>query len=115
MTVFPLNSGAHFKSALAAFPKIYAVRSSRHGGEYRPFFVVNPTTGALEVPIEHRDKALKALQREVRRIKHGLYLLKARLYFEFFGLQAIRTVSQGRRISSRPFQDLAGNRHRQPR
>ena len=57
---------------------------------YRPKagvrFAVNPTSGALEIAPAHRDKAAKALMREVRRMKFFLKLRLLRLYFRKFAL-----------------------------
>lgn len=57
---------------------------------YRPKggarFVVNPTTGALEITPEYRDKAAKALMREVRRMKFRLKLRLLGFYFRQFAL-----------------------------
>jgi hypothetical protein len=68
------------KVADVTFKKILGVgaRNREHRGSR---FMVNPTTGTLEVSIDLRLKARKALEREVRRMRYGLYLTLTRLYF----------------------------------
>ena len=67
------------KVADVAFKKVLGVsaRNREHRGSR---FMVNPTTGTLEVSIDLRLKARKALEREVRRMRYGLYLTLTRLY-----------------------------------
>jgi hypothetical protein len=67
------------KVADVAFKKILGVsaRNREHRGSR---FMVNPTTGTLEVSIDLRLKVRKALKREVRRMEYGLYLTLTRLY-----------------------------------
>ena len=67
------------KVADVAFKKILGVsaRNREHRGSR---FMVNPTTGTLEVSIDLRLKARKALEREVRRMRYGLYFTLTRLY-----------------------------------
>ena len=69
-----------------AFKKILGVsaRNREHRGSR---FMVNPTTGTLEVSIDLRLKARKALEREVRRMRYGLYLTLTRLYVLKFWLE----------------------------
>jgi hypothetical protein len=59
-------------------------------GAYRPKagarFVVSPTTGALEIAPAYRDKAAKALMRNVRRMKFTLKLRLLGLYLGKFAL-----------------------------
>ena len=61
------------------FKKILGVgaRNREHRGSR---FMVNPTAGTLEISIDLRLKARKALEREVRRMRYGLYLTLTRLY-----------------------------------
>jgi hypothetical protein len=70
---------------------------------YRPKagvrFVVDPTTGALEIAPAHRDKAAKAIMREVRRMKFLLKLRLLRLYCGKFALD----VRGARLITKRNF------------
>jgi len=63
-------------------------RAAPDGSQYRSRFVLNPATGALEIPPDLRLKARKAIIREVRRMKLRLYLTQARLYFELLFLKA---------------------------
>lgn len=49
--------------------------------------VIDPAAGALQLTPEFRDKAVKALMREVRRMKLRLQLTLALLYFRKFTLQ----------------------------
>lgn len=67
------------KVADVAFKKVLGVsaRNREHRGSR---FMVNPTTGTLEVSIDLRLKARKALEREVRRMRDGLNLTLTRLY-----------------------------------
>jgi hypothetical protein len=49
-----------------------------------PRFVVCATTGALQIAPDYRDKAAKALQREVRHMKFRLKLRLLSLHFRQF-------------------------------
>jgi hypothetical protein len=53
-------------------------------------FVVHPTTGTLELSPAYRDKAAKALMREVRRMQFHLKLRSFGLYFRQFMLDLAR-------------------------
>ena len=66
------------KVADVAFKKVLGVsaRNREHRGSR---FMVNPTAGTLEISIDLRLKARKALEREIRRMRYGLYPL-TRLY-----------------------------------
>jgi hypothetical protein len=50
--------------------------------------VFNPATRALEIAPAYRDKAAKAVMRELRRTKLRLYFTFARLYCLKFALQS---------------------------
>jgi hypothetical protein len=99
MTYVPLESQC--KSSVASVAsKIVGFSGA---AAYRPKagarFVVNPTTGTLEIAPAHRDKAAKAITREVRRMK---FLLKLRLLLLFFGKFAL-DVRGARLIAERDF------------
>jgi hypothetical protein len=51
-------------------------------------FVVNPTTGALELPADLRLKVIKALRSEARRCQFRAYFRLPGLYLRKLGLQA---------------------------
>src|ERR1700735_5679592 len=67
-------------------------RSVSGSEENRPRFAVHPTTGTLQIRPEYRDKAAKALMREVRRMKFRLKLRLLSLYFRQFALN-LRSVA----------------------
>jgi hypothetical protein len=76
-----------FSFAYAALEKVCFI-SARNRPKGDSIFITNPTTGALEVAPEHRDKVAKALTHEARCIVYRLYLAKARTYPEFLWLKA---------------------------
>ena len=92
--------------------KIRSASTPSHRVEGGSHFVVNPTTGALEISPAYRDEAVKAVMREVRRMKLRLYLTKASLYFELFCLKGRSAVLGFRSNSAGYFQDLFGSGHR---
>jgi hypothetical protein len=55
-------------------------------------FVFDPATRALEIAPAYRDKAAKAVMRELRRMKLHLYFMFARLYRLKFALQSRSAV-----------------------
>ena len=69
-------------------------------------FVFNPATGALEIAPAYRDKAAKALMRELRRMKLRLYFIFARLYCLKFALQSRSAVLRLLRKAARDFSYL---------
>jgi hypothetical protein len=69
-------------------------------------FVFNPTTAALEIVPAHRDKAAKAIMRELRRTKLRLYFTFARLYCLKFALQSRSAVLRLLRKVARDFSNL---------
>jgi hypothetical protein len=87
MTCVPLESQrksfiADFASKIVGFSVASADRSK--AGER---FVVHPTTGAIELAPAYRDKAAKALMREVRRMQFRLKLRLLSLYSRQFLLE----------------------------
>ena len=54
--------------------------------------VFNPATGALEIARAYRDKAAKAVMRDLRRTKLRVYFVFARLNRLKFALQSRRAV-----------------------
>jgi hypothetical protein len=91
---FFLDLNRHFVTAGMALIKILPGGAAPPGDQGSHRFAVNPATGALEVSTAQRDKAVKAIQREVRRMKLCMYLMKARLYTELFCLKARHLVSR---------------------
>jgi hypothetical protein len=79
-----------------------------HGAEACGSFVFNPTTRALEIAPAYRDKATKAVMRELRRTKLGLYFAFARLYCLKFALQSRSAVLRLLRKAMRDFSYLVG-------
>jgi hypothetical protein len=69
-------------------------------------FVFNPTTRALEIVPAHRDKAAKAVMRELRRTKLRLYFAFAGLYCLKFALQSCSAVLRLLRKAARDFSNL---------
>jgi hypothetical protein len=99
MTCVPLESQRKsFVAGVAA--KIVGFLVAR---AYRPKagarFVVSPTTGALEIAPAYRDKAAKALMRNVRRMKFTLKLRLLGLYLGKFALN----LSSAKLITKRKF------------
>jgi len=68
-----------FEIARVTAEKVFALCASAYRRKNRVRFVLNPATGALELPIYFRAKVRKSLRREARRIQ-------LRLYFRFLGL-----------------------------
>lgn len=60
---------------------------ARDGVERDVPLLIDPTPRTLEISPALRNKAAKAIKREVRRIKFGLYLSLARLYLAKFALE----------------------------
>ncbi len=58
-------------------------------------FMLDPATGTLQIRPEYRDKAAKALMREVRRMKFRLKLQLLRLYFRKFALDLRSMILMG--------------------
>jgi hypothetical protein len=73
------------------------------GAEACGSFVFNPATRALEIAPAYRDKATKAVMRELRRTKLGLYFTFARLYCLKFALQSRSAVLRLLRKAARDF------------
>ncbi len=57
--------------------------------------MIDPATGALQIRPEYRDKAAKALMRDVRRMKLRLKLQLLRLYFRKFALDLRSAILVG--------------------
>jgi len=70
-------------------------------------FVFNPATRALEIATAYRDKAAKAVMRELRGTKLRLYFIFARLYCLKFALQNRSAVLRLLRKAARDFSYLA--------
>lgn len=112
MTRVPLSGSAHFKSARMATPEILVARSASNRRERRPFFVLNPATGALEVPAHLRLKVHKAILAEARSIQLRLYLGLPGLYLRKIGLQLRSAAEKAQSHACRHLLDFIGNRHR---
>jgi hypothetical protein len=110
-----LGRSAHFKSASVAAPEILAVSASPNRGKYRPFFVLNPATGALEVPADLRLKVHEALLAEARCIQLGLKRRRLGLHIRKFGLQLRGALVEAHRKASGYLLNFTGNRHGRPR
>jgi hypothetical protein len=87
MTVSPSNVQSELGVAIGAFENIQASGATTDRPQAGHRFAVNPATGTLEIAPAYRDKAAKALIREVRRMKLRLYLTFARLYLQKFVLE----------------------------
>ena len=111
MTEVSLSRGAHFKSAGLATPEILAVSASANRGEYRPFFVLNPATGTLEVPADLRLKAHEAILAEAGRIQLRLNRSLPGLYLRKFGLQLRSAAMNAYCEACRHLLDFANDRH----
>jgi hypothetical protein len=68
--------------------------------------VFDPATGALEIAPAYRDKAAKAVMRELRRTKLRLHFIFARLYCLKFALQSRSAVLRLLRKGARDFSYL---------
>jgi hypothetical protein len=66
-------------------------------------FVLNPATGALEIARAYRDKAAKAVMRDLRRTKLRVYFVFARFYCLKFALQSRSPVLRLLRNTARDF------------
>jgi hypothetical protein len=78
------------RDLIAAAPtaeKVLASSATSYRSEHRSRFVVNPTTGALEVPSDLRLKVIDAIRRDARRYQRRLYLRLPGLYLRKFVLQ----------------------------
>ena len=69
-------------------------------------FVFNPATGALEFAPAYREKAAKAVMRDLRRTKLRVYFMFARLYCLKFALQSRSAVLRLLRKAARDFSYL---------
>jgi hypothetical protein len=69
-------------------------------------FVFDPAPRALEIAPAYRDKAAKALMRELRRMKLRPYFMFARLYRLKFALQSRSAVLRLLRKAARDFSYL---------
>ena len=69
-------------------------------------FVFDPATRALEIAPAYRDKAAKAVMRELRRTKLRPYFMFARLYGHKFALQSRSAVLRLLRKAVRDFSYL---------
>ena len=69
-------------------------------------FVFNPATGALEIGPAYRDKAAKAVMRDLRRTKLHPYFIFACLYCLKFALQSRNAVLRLLRKAARDFSYL---------
>jgi hypothetical protein len=97
MVVRPLGVQSDSRSAIAALEIVDASDSATCRPEVCRHFVLNPANGALEISPALRNKALKALEREVRRMKLRLYVTFARLYLRKFVLQCSYATARVRR------------------
>jgi len=69
-------------------------------------FVFNPTARALEIASAYRDKAAKAVMRDLCRTKLRVYFMFARLYCLKFALQSRNAVLRLLRKAARDFSYL---------
>jgi hypothetical protein len=106
-------SDGDFKMTTAAAKQIGA-RITRDGVKYRSNFTLNPTTGALELPVHQRLKLENALRAEARRLQLRLYFRLPGLYLRKLALQARYTALNLARDLACNLSDLALNRHRPP-
>jgi hypothetical protein len=88
-------------------------RVAGDGAKRRSRFVLNPTTGALELPADLRLKVENALRTEAYRLQLRLYFHLPSLYLRKLGLQvrsaALKLLCK---LAGNPFQ-FPANRHRQ--
>jgi hypothetical protein len=88
------SGGTHLKSAGVTPPEIFMASAAPDGRKHRPFFVLNPATGALEVPANLRPKVEKALRAEARRLQLRFYRRLLGLNLSKLRLQTRRAVLQ---------------------
>lgn len=55
---------------------------------HQSIFMINPTTGEWIVKPEHKARVVRAIMREVGRMKRRLYFTRARLYMELLLFRA---------------------------
>jgi hypothetical protein len=87
MTDAFLEIDTKFRTAFGAFKQIFAFRFGTPRLQRRVRFVENPTTGALELPVDLRLKLCEALRADARRLQRGLYFRLPSLYLRKFLLQ----------------------------
>jgi len=109
MADLPSKRKCKFGIASAAPESVNVPRSVSRSVQDRRF-VVCPTTGTLQIAPDYRDKAAKALMREVRRMRFGLKLQLLRLYFRQFALNLRRAALIGESYFVGNFSKLASER-----
>ena len=82
------RAGAHLEAADVTAPKSFGGRFPSDRRKYRPFFVLNPASGTLEVAVHSRLKVEKTLFRAARRSQFGFYRSLFSLYVRKFALHA---------------------------
>ena len=101
----PINGDVSLPRCCGRWPVVRAVDAADHPAWYAinlgPTFMQNPTLRAIQREARSRDKAARAIQCEMRRMKFALYVELASLYFRKFYLQ---TRGLGARATSEVMQ-----------